>query len=106
MGKRADTFEKALIGAGFGLATKEQRQGETRAHTRDLPTVVRTEIAGLYRGLGGVRDDADFTAGAWDLATVDGLYLEFDEELHFNRYRERTLSRTGFSGGSELTLRR
>lgn len=91
MGKRADNFEKALVGAGFGLATAQQRQGETRAHIRDLPMVVRTEIAGLYRGLGGARDDADFTAGAWDIATVDGLFIEFDEELHFNRYRERTL---------------
>jgi hypothetical protein len=91
MGKRVENFKKALTDAGFGLATAEQRQGETRAHTRDLPLVVRTEIAGLYRGLGGMRDDADFTAGAWDIATTDGLFIEFDEELHFNRYRERTL---------------
>uniref|UniRef100_A0A5Q5CFC0 Uncharacterized protein n=1 Tax=Mycobacterium sp. (strain JLS) TaxID=164757 RepID=A0A5Q5CFC0_MYCSJ len=29
--------------------------------------------------------------GAWDLAFADGLVVELDEELHFNRYRLRTL---------------
>ena len=29
--------------------------------------------------------------GAWDLAFDDGLVVELDEELHFNRYRARTL---------------
>ena len=29
--------------------------------------------------------------GAWDLAFEGGLVVELDEELHFNRYRARTL---------------
>lgn len=29
--------------------------------------------------------------GAWDLAFTGGLVVEFDEELHFNRYRAQTL---------------
>lgn len=29
--------------------------------------------------------------GAWDLAFEVGLVVELDEELHFNRYRKRTL---------------
>lgn len=29
--------------------------------------------------------------GAWDLSFADGIVVELDEELHFNRYRLRTL---------------
>jgi hypothetical protein len=29
--------------------------------------------------------------GAWDLVFADGLVVELDEELHFNRYRAQSL---------------
>ena len=29
--------------------------------------------------------------GTWDLSFADGLVVELDEELHFNRYRLTTL---------------
>lgn len=45
----------------------------------------------MYRQLGGQQTPPAIRQGPWDLAFVDGLVVELDEELHFNRYRARTL---------------
>jgi hypothetical protein len=59
------------------------------------------EVAGdqhraLYRQLGGTQEDPTLRPGGWDLAvTADDatvIVIELDEELHFNRYREQTLT--------------
>lgn len=44
-----------------------------------------------HRARSWVGDDAAFTAGAWDVVTADGLFIEFDEELPCGHYRGRTL---------------
>jgi hypothetical protein len=49
------------------------------------------ELLDLYRGLGGLQADPPFRPGAWDLVFDGPLVVELDEELHFNRYRARTL---------------
>jgi hypothetical protein len=49
------------------------------------------EIVALYEVLGGARAKPDLRPGGWDLAFEDGLVVELDEELHFNRYRAATL---------------
>lgn len=41
--------------------------------------------------LGGNAGFDRFRPGAWDLAFEDGLVVELDEQLHFNRYRATTL---------------
>lgn len=50
------------------------------------------ELLDLYRQLGGTAAHPDFRPGAWDLSFEDGLVVELDEELHFNRYRGVTLA--------------
>lgn len=45
----------------------------------------------LYDQLGGLKPARALRPGAWDLSFADGLVLELDEELHFNRYRFSTL---------------
>jgi hypothetical protein len=44
----------------------------------------------VYMGLGGVLDQPPMRPGAWDLV-FDGIAVELDEALHFNRYRAQTL---------------
>lgn len=44
----------------------------------------------LYRTLGGILDVVPLNLRAWDIE-FDGLAVELDEYLHFNRYRAVTL---------------
>jgi hypothetical protein len=48
-------------------------------------------VVELYRLLGGQQRAPTLRPGAWDLAFRDGVVVELDEELHFNRYRRLTL---------------
>ncbi|MGH9896483.1 MAG: DUF7255 family protein [bacterium] len=48
------------------------------------------EMLEVYRALGGVNIAPAIRPGPWDLA-FDGVAIELDEYLHFNRYRRRTL---------------
>ncbi len=52
---------------------------------------MRADVLALYRSLGGRLDRPALRPGAWDRALVGGDVVELDEELHFNRYRARTL---------------
>ena len=49
----------------------------------------------VYRELGGVLDKFPARLGQWDI-NVDGIAVELDEELHFNRYRTLTLNSSIF----------
>lgn len=60
------------------------------------------ELLELYRSLGGLQDAPSLRPGGWDLAFDDGLVVELDEELHFNRYRALTLE-TSWSDGLPWT---
>src|SRR3954453_21637225 len=51
----------------------------------------RDEVLRLYRALGGTQPSPQLRPGAWDLVLTGGLFVELDEELHFNRYRRTTL---------------
>ena len=90
MGQLAELFEVELVKAGFGLLPRAGRLSLGSASTYGLPAGVRSAIIDLHRGLGGVSDYSNFTSGKWDIATADRLFIEFDEQLHFNRYRQRT----------------
>lgn len=51
---------------------------------------MRTEVIDLYRRFGGVVGSPTLRPGPWDLP-YEGLVIELDEDLHFNRYRAFTL---------------
>lgn len=87
-GARARVLGAALTAAGFGLA----EQPPTAPRLGVLPADTRAAVEGLYRGLGGKQEPPVLRPGGWDLALVGGVVIELDEELHFNRYRSRTLA--------------
>jgi hypothetical protein len=84
-GARAEALSTLLAAAGFQPAAKP---AAPRIHTDALTS--------LYRQLGGVQEDPTLRPGGWDLAvTADDrtlIVIELDEELHFNRYRQQTLT--------------
>ena len=86
-GARAQALSALLTEAG--LPVTDARPPAPRLDT--LPAPLRAEVLDLYRALGGRRDDPALRPGAWDLALAAGGVVELDEELHFNRYRARTL---------------
>lgn len=90
MGRLAEAFRAELVKAGYDLLSKEATNQLDLATTEGLPGSVRTEVLDLHRALGGTPGYLDFTSGKWDFATADGLFIEFDEQLHFNRYRKLT----------------
>ena len=86
-GIRARTLNASLVAAGYDIADAK-KEGPS---TSDLPPAVQDEMMRVYRGLSGVLDDEDLSAGDWDFVCVDGLRIELDEFLHFNRYRAATM---------------
>lgn len=58
-------------------------QDIARAGYKDL-------VIGAYKSLGGVLLSAELNLRSWDLE-FEGIAVELDEHLHFNRYRALTL---------------
>jgi hypothetical protein len=59
--------------------------------TRDVANAgLQGDVELVYASLGGVRSEPRIAPGGWDLV-VNGLAVELDEDLHFNRYRQVTL---------------
>lgn len=90
MGKLAEAFKAALEQAGYEFLSKDDLRNVGLASTREMPAGVQTEFQVLFRVLGGIADWGHFRAGQWDMVTTGGLCIEFDEQLHFNRYRRLT----------------
>ncbi|MDR6171149.1 hypothetical protein [Curtobacterium sp. SORGH_AS_0776] len=84
-GARVSALDRMLQHAG--LASRPAKRGP---RLPELPEGARSAIRGLYRQLGGVLDEPKLRPGGWDLA-YDGILVELDEEMHFNRYRAVTL---------------
>lgn len=63
----------------------------SRARMTDLPSDAQQKIFHIYKALGGVLNFPALAPGDWDFAFGDGLLIELDEDLHFNRYRALTL---------------
>lgn len=57
----------------------------------------------MYRELGGRLESPALRPGPWDL-TVDGILVELDEQLHFNRYRAITLEAPTYAALSRFPL--
>jgi hypothetical protein len=56
----------------------------------ELPETAQRDVLTTYYKLGGTRSTPNLRPGSWDLV-VDGVLVELDEQLHFNRYRALTL---------------
>lgn len=93
-GRRARALRALLEQAGLrpAAAAPPRPDGASRV----------AELCELHRSLGGVGERPAFKPGPWDLAFGDGLLVELDEELHFNRYRALTLQ-TSWSHGLPWT---
>lgn len=76
-----------MVRAGFILATGAPPAPRLEA----LDNEARERVAETFHALGGRTPMPRLRPGSWDLAYSDGLAVELDEELHFNRYRARTL---------------
>jgi hypothetical protein len=87
-GARAAGLQAILASAGLTPAT-----APPAPRLSDLGPLA-AKIESLYRALGGRQLDPSLRPGAWDLAVCDGLLVELDEELHFNRYRRLTMEAT------------
>jgi hypothetical protein len=82
MGQRQQTLDRLLGGSTARLPIP------TTAELQASPYY--DEVLRLYRLLGGVLAEPRITLRHWDMV-VDGVAVELDEELHFNRERARTL---------------
>lgn len=85
-GARAEALGRLLEQIGFEPADV------SRAVPR--PSDLRDGLAPLlelYRSLGGKEREPTLRPGAWDLVFRGAVFVELDEELHFNRYRRLTL---------------
>lgn len=89
---RARSFRKSLEAAGYSVVWKPRKALVPWATIEGLPATAATMLLGIFRELGGV--PACQTALAprgWDMQ-ADQVLIEFDEDLHFNRYRSLSLA--------------
>jgi hypothetical protein len=89
VGQDVDGFCGILSEAGHAVSTSGIPLPAPRIG--DLHPDAAAEVLGLYCQLGGRRGTSDLRPGPWDVL-VDGLLVELDEQLHFNRYRAATLA--------------
>ncbi len=93
VGQDVDGFCRILQSAGHEVADKGILEPTPRLE--DLCAESRAEVHRLYRALGGQIENPVLRPGAWDIR-VDGVLVELDEELHFNRYRLLTLQSVSY----------
>jgi hypothetical protein len=86
-GARVERLTALLRKHGFSVATKKP----SAPRISDLRDGDAARIRDFYRELGGTLENPALRPGSWDLAFTNGLVVELDEELHFNRYRHITL---------------
>lgn len=85
-GARASELTALLSQAGHVADAHKPRA----PRLEDFSDEVVLELLSLYRGLGGTEQHPRLAPGTWDLS-FNGVLVELDEELHFNRYRRQTL---------------
>lgn len=85
-GDRQLALGRLLVSAGL-----KEHPGPPRPGAADLlESSLADAVMDVYRQLGGVSSTPAVRPGAWDLP-FEGLIVELDEYLHFNRYRKMTL---------------
>jgi hypothetical protein len=87
VGRRADVLAEMLPRIGIGRASQKPPPVPSLA---TLPSR-HPEVLRLFELLGGVGASPALRTGPWDIACADGVLVELDEQLHFNRYRAVTL---------------
>ncbi len=87
MGQLEKNLIKKLMAAGYNVTT-----GTLPYPTFDIirKSEYYDEIKNTYKKLGGILDEVPLNLRKWDVE-VNGIALELDEYLHFNRYRKITL---------------
>ncbi|MEC4841102.1 hypothetical protein R2360_16815 [Mycobacteroides chelonae] len=85
-GARAAVLQQLLFHAGLQPAVHIP----SAPRWDGLSSEAQTTVTALYGELGGLQPVRALRPGAWDLSFADGLVVELDEELHFNRYRFST----------------
>lgn len=94
MGKDVNGFCAILRAAGHDVTVASIPVGPPGL--ADLTDSTQAEALRLYRALGGRHDPPKLSPGPWDIV-VDGILVELDEQLHFNRYRRVTLESASYS---------
>lgn len=90
--RRAESFMRSLTNAGFTVVRKPTKAAVPWATTGALPAAVAEQLLVIFRGMGGIPAHEDSLAPRhWDMR-ADDLLIEFDEALHFNRYRSLSLA--------------
>ena len=89
MGQDVDGFCAILRDAGHSVVTTSIVTPTPRLDT--LFDDVAKQVLDVYRKLGGRQASPTLRPGSWD-CLVDGILVELDEQLHFNRYRALTLT--------------
>lgn len=98
MGQDVDGFCAILRAGGHEVFTSSIPVSTPRS--ADLAEPAQAEVLRLYRALGGPQDAPMLRPGPWDI-WADGVLIELDEQLHFNRYRAMTLESSAYE---QLTL--
>lgn len=89
--RRARSFMASLQNAGYSVVWKPTRAEVPWATTGTLPAAAVDMLLVIFRELGGVPAHPALAPRGWDLQ-ADDVLIEFDEALHFNRYRDLTLA--------------
>ena len=87
MGKREEALETLLELIGVPLSS---RTLDFPSKDRATSSELREEIQQVYCSLGGILSSFPLNLRKWDIE-ADGVAIELDENLHFNRYRAITL---------------
>ena len=86
-GARANALQGLMVQAGFRATAVPPPPPRLDA----LDASARDRVSEVFEALSERTPMPPLRPGAWDLAFDDGLVVELDEELHFNRYRALTL---------------
>jgi len=87
MGKMQDTLE-SLLGTSGSIS---KRKLPYPRKENILRSGLIEEVSQTYKQLGGILEDFELNLRSWDME-FEGVAVELDESLHFNRYRLCTLS--------------
>lgn len=88
---RARSFMASLQNAGYSVVWKPAKAAVPWAAADGLPAPAADMLMVIFRALGGVPAHPVLAPRGWDLR-ADDVLIEFDEALHFNRYRDLTLA--------------
>ncbi len=87
MGKLQDNLLELISRTGKSITSKTL---DYLRHDIIKDSEYAVKVLRIYKIIGGTQDEFPLNIKGWDIE-VDGIGLELDEHLHFNRYRLQTL---------------